>query len=1405
MKSLFKFLDSYTREDRAVFFGRDQEITELYRRVFESKMLLVYGISGTGKSSLVNCGLASRFDESDWLPVNVRRGNNIVDSLNDAFNKQAITPLKKTQNITEKLQSIYLDHFKPVYLLFDQFEELFIFGSQEEKEGFISIVKEITESETQCRIIFIIREEFLAGMTEFEEKLPDIFTNRFRVEKMKRTNAISAVEGPCKVFGIETEPGFPEELIDKLCPSGNEIELTYLQIYLDRIFRLATGDRQPATGTQNTGPGTSDIRFSSELLAKAGSVSDLLGQFLDEQIREMEDPETGMAILKSFVSVQGTRRQMSESEIQESIKTFGSGIAQSDLLRYLEKFVDLRILRERDEAGHYELRHDALAGKIYEKFTAIEKDIIEVRQFIENAWHDWEKREVLLSSDDLEYIAPYESRLYLSKEQSDLIERSKRQLIIARRRRRNIAIAATFTLLVIFAGFTIWALRERILAREQRNKALAEKYNFIARDMVATNPTKALRMAEYASSLDSGNMNILNNIEKIYHENNIYSVLADKGYLANSIVFFPDGNKLLAGCSDKVLRILDLNGKELMIIRQESEIGTVAISKDGQKILTGSDDNIARLYDINGKLIQLFKGHTGIINSVGFSSGGDKILTASDDYTARLWDIDGNVLQVYSGHADIVSSAIFSPDNKFIATGSYDNTARLWDISGNLLRILTGPSNAIGTLKFTPDGKYLLAACDGTAALLWDLNGNLIQQFRGHQCSISTVDISPDGLKILTGSCDNTIRLWDLLGNMIQVLRGHTGYIKSVAFSPDGQNVITASGDNSIRLWDFNGGLLKVLNGHKTRVSSVAFSNDGNQILTGSEDKTVRLWDLYGNQLMIFTGHSAPVSCVAFSPDGQKILSGSEDKTARLWDLKGNVIQIFSGHTGPVCSCCFSPGGNEVLTGSTDNTIRLWSLEGNEKKTFRLKSSVEPVAFSPDGSRILSGSYDQVARLWDTAGKIIQSFKGHTDIISSVAFSPDGQKILTGSEDQTARLWNYNGQFIQLFTEPTSSTISSVAYSPDGERIATVSSYNNTARLWNIHGIILQNYPGHTAGIACVRFSPDGQKMITGSNDNTARIWSVKKPYLEFNRSNSYGILGMTDKLKYDIVTVDQIIKSGNEAELAEAADYFINEFQQTRTISNYNYLLYANKLYKKLTIKHPDHILYLLGLLKSYFFINDLKPSEKTDRNIEKTNQLTRNFLSTDDLLLSIKSKTELYRLKSSEMLMDDIKSVNKKFLSSAVIEDLIKANDFYSVQCRTLDSISMHLGFPECILDISRRLVNDKSISESESSFISYNCSNLSWRLILMRDFKSSLNAALLAAKADSSNEIIYTNLPLAYILNNDFEKAKDIYLKYQNKFYSYDDRPFKKVFLDDITDLENNGITHPDFEKVRELLKK
>ena len=62
MKSPFKFLDAFTLKDKDAFFGRDQEIDTLYSLVYKTPMVLVYGLSGTGKTSLIQCGLANRFD-----------------------------------------------------------------------------------------------------------------------------------------------------------------------------------------------------------------------------------------------------------------------------------------------------------------------------------------------------------------------------------------------------------------------------------------------------------------------------------------------------------------------------------------------------------------------------------------------------------------------------------------------------------------------------------------------------------------------------------------------------------------------------------------------------------------------------------------------------------------------------------------------------------------------------------------------------------------------------------------------------------------------------------------------------------------------------------------------------------------------------------------------------------------------------------------------------------------------------------------------------------------------------------------------------------------------------------------------------------------------------------------------
>jgi hypothetical protein len=457
MKSPFKFLDSYTKDDRKIFFGRDLEIEELYQRVFDSKLMLVYGVSGTGKSSLIHCGLANKFRETDWLPIVIRHGGNIIESMTAGIRSASITTQQNKfvtpGDFKKAVRSLYLDHYKPVFFIFDQFEELFIFGDKEERRTFIHIVKTLTESDLQCRMIFVMREEYMAGVTEFEKYIPTFFSNRVRIEKMSHTNALEAIKEPCKVFNIRLEKGFAEALLEKLSPGETDVELTYLQVFLDKIFRLAAEFLPPLGGESKGGSslarvdqGGADepkegISFTHALLEKIGNVSDILGSFLEEQLKALDEPDTGLSILKSFVSIKGTKRQLTQQEVIESSRAFGKNIPADKVSDLLQRFVNLRILRD-----------DSLATKIYEKITLVEKELMEVNQFLENALISYQKRKILLSVNDLKYIAPYEDRLFVTKETENLIAQSKREQNKTKKRIKNIAISGLIAALIFSLG-----------------------------------------------------------------------------------------------------------------------------------------------------------------------------------------------------------------------------------------------------------------------------------------------------------------------------------------------------------------------------------------------------------------------------------------------------------------------------------------------------------------------------------------------------------------------------------------------------------------------------------------------------------------------------------------------------------------------------------------------------------------------------------------------------------------------------------------------------------------------------------------------------------------------------------------------------------------------------------------
>ena len=427
MTSPFKFLDPYEKRDKAIFFGRDDEIEALYKLVFQTNLVLVYGTSGTGKTSLIQCGLANRFKATDWFEIFVRRKDNINASLDREVRRLATTPIDAGASIVEAVQSLFLDHLRPIYLIFDQFEELFIFGSPEEQAALIGSVKALVEADVACKVIISMREEYLAQLQDFEKAIPTLFNKRLRVEKMGMANLRQVVIGTTAAAGVTLEHGeaTAQRIIDGSKEPRIGVQLSYLQVYLDKLYRNA------ARGADGS------VVFTDALIAETGAFGDVMADFLEEQTESLQaalaarfpglPKDAVQRILEEFATLEGTKQPTTRAELGERMP----GYAPAILDAALAAFETGRIVRNAD--GVYELAHDTLAGRVAERRGGKSKNLMKVKKLVRDRMAAFEQTKSLLNAEELVIVSPHIGDLTAGE--AGFVQRSADMVRRARRRR----------------------------------------------------------------------------------------------------------------------------------------------------------------------------------------------------------------------------------------------------------------------------------------------------------------------------------------------------------------------------------------------------------------------------------------------------------------------------------------------------------------------------------------------------------------------------------------------------------------------------------------------------------------------------------------------------------------------------------------------------------------------------------------------------------------------------------------------------------------------------------------------------------------------------------------------------------------------------------------------------------
>lgn len=215
---------------------------------------------------------------------------------------------------------------------------------------------------------------------------------------------------------------------------------------------------------------------------------------------------------------------------------------------------------------------------------------------------------------------------------------------------------------------------------------------------------------------------------------------------------------------------------------------------DGQLLVAGCEDKVVRLFDVSGKAaLRTFKGHTKAVHVTDFTSSRYHILTASDDYTCRLWDIpNATELNTFQEHTDYIRCGVPSKLNTdLFITGSYDHTIKLFDARVNKSTMKMDHGQPVESLLLYPS-EGLLVSAGGRYVKVWDLlkGGQPLVSLKNHHKTVTSLCLSSNGQRLLSASLDRHVKVYNTTNYKVVHNFDYAASILSLGLAPDDESIV---------------------------------------------------------------------------------------------------------------------------------------------------------------------------------------------------------------------------------------------------------------------------------------------------------------------------------------------------------------------------------------------------------------------------------------------------------------------------------------------------------------------------------------------------------------------------------------------------------------------------------------
>uniref|UniRef100_A0A7N0VAC3 Uncharacterized protein n=2 Tax=Kalanchoe fedtschenkoi TaxID=63787 RepID=A0A7N0VAC3_KALFE len=256
-------------------------------------------------------------------------------------------------------------------------------------------------------------------------------------------------------------------------------------------------------------------------------------------------------------------------------------------------------------------------------------------------------------------------------------------------------------------------------------------------------------------------------------------------------------------------------------------------------------------------------------------------------------------------------------------------------------------------------------------------------------------------------------------------------------------------------------------------------------------------------------------ACVPSTERGRGILISGDPKSNKILYCNGRSViilsldnpldvAIYGEHAYQATVARFSPNSEWIASADVSGTVRIWGTRNDFvlKKEFRVLSGrIDDLQWSPDGMRIVAsgdgkGKSFVRAFMWDS-GTNVGEFDGHSKRVLSCAFKPTRPfRIATCAEDFLVNFYEGPPFKFKLSHRDHSNFVNCIRFSPDGTKLISVSSDKKgilyDAKTGEKIGE-LSSEDGHKGSIYAVSWSSDSKKVLTVSADKTAKIWDISE------------------------------------------------------------------------------------------------------------------------------------------------------------------------------------------------------------------------------------------------------------------------------------------------------------------------